>query len=178
MTTTTEVNKADRESVPTLVRRGGPFTPAEFALLERADPVERAAMRWRIVTPTRSPEEIADTEAVDAQFGAQRAKADQNVAAEEDAYATANAERFRCLDQLAAVSSTTWISGGWAPGGYERAGTAGQIEAATAQLEDAELALKSAGQRLGDARVRRNSIGAAENELRRRLGAERALRKK
>lgn len=165
----------DRERARELLRRGGPFDPTEYSAVGTCDPAELLAARFRQIAPTRSPEELEDYRRVEEKFGAKLAAAEKDLA---DAIATnegATEKFFQARDALQAVQSTTWIVGGWGRGTYEQGGTPAQVEAATAQLEEAQHEWKSAGQREADARVKVTTIGMAAA---RELAAERTARKK
>lgn len=179
MVTKTEVPSKDRAAAVALLERGGPYTPAEFSALHAgADPLEVLSRKFQTLGPRPSPEEREDRARIETEFGARRAKAEQDLAAAIAATETAKEAMFVAREQLAKLNATTWVSSvGWAPSSYERAGSPGDVEAAEAALDDAERDLKTAGQREADARVKLNAIGVKANEMRRQLGAERAIKK-
>lgn len=174
MATTTEgPSKADFAAARAVAKRGGPFTPAEYATLELLDPVERLALRHRVVGPQRSPEDLEDTRRIEEKFGAKRGAAESELAAAIAATAEKTAAFFTARDVLRAVERATWIAGGWGGGTYERGGTAEQIEAATAALEDARRGLDEAREREGHARVRLTAVGVAWDAFARALSEAR-----
>lgn len=167
---------ADLEAARALAERGGPFTPAEFERLNLLSPVERTALRHRTVGASVGPEEREIRAAIAREFGEKRQAAEAALTAAIAERERMTEARFVAQDEVARVSSATWMSDGYA--NYEAPhGTAAQREAAQARVEDARLDLERARRNEEAARVALSTLGAAENEQRRRLSATGALKK-
>lgn len=158
-TTTIEVSKADREAARAVAARGGPFNPAEYAMLETLEPAERSALKFRVVGRSIDRDEAVTRGAVEAKFAERRAKAEADLEAARAATSKAWADRDRADAELRRVQSATWVSSSGSMDHYERGGTAAEIEAAKAQFEEAESRLKTAQDDEGKALVNLNGIG-------------------
>jgi hypothetical protein len=169
---------SDEREARALLDRWPPFTISEESLLDREIPGWRAQLREARERgaaprgPARSPDELEDDRRMEAAFGEKVRKAEADLAAAIAATEAARESMFVAHDDLARVSSTTWLIDGQG-NSYERRGGAEQGEAAIGRAEDAKREYERVGRNEQAAREKVTGLGDAVNAFRRQLGAAR-----
>lgn len=153
-----------------LLRRGGPYTPAEYAELANVDPVEAWRARFRVIPPSEDPRAADLRRQIEARYADRLAEAQRALDEAVQARERAVAEYFQARDVAMLAEGSAFFGGAGGVRVLEPAGTPEQAAAARKRLKAAEIEWHEAEERERRARAKLTEIGLELNEARRAAG--------